>query len=91
MDTILFRLPRELRDTIYKYYFYQEDGYEYHHESGKMGTHPSASGSSQHLLALMKTCRALYQKTKGVALSINTFVFRPHLDQLNLENGKEDL
>ncbi|KAE9961217.1 hypothetical protein EG328_004697 [Venturia inaequalis] len=86
MDTAFFKLPRELRDTIYKYYFHHEDGYEYHHDSGKMGTQLSTSASSQHSLALMYTCRAVYQETKYVALSVNTFIFRPYLDRPRVEN-----
>lgn len=88
MDTIFTKLPREPRDTVYEHYFYQADGYEYHQESGKMGTKNRSSGSDRHLLALMYTCRALYYETKGVSLRINTLVFRPYLDQPHLENGK---
>jgi hypothetical protein len=90
MDTIFFKLPRELRDTVYEYYFYQKHGYQYHHESGKMGAKHPNSESKLHLFALMYTCRALYQETKSVALSTNVLVFRPYLSQPHVDNGKND-
>lgn len=31
-----FRLPQELRDEVYKYYVYDEDGYFYDAPSGKL-------------------------------------------------------
>jgi len=67
----LFRLPRELRDAIYAYYAFEEEGYVYDRAAG--GLHP-ASGRKLHL---MDTCVATAREMLGAILRTNTITITP--------------
>lgn len=89
MDTLLVNLARELRDDIYEYYFLQEDGYEYNHDSGRLRSRDSKPRPNP--FAQMYTCKAIYQETRGMALKANVLVFSSYLSQKYRDNveGKD--
>ena len=67
-----FCLPRELRDTIYRYYVTEDDGYHYDYESGKLRT-----VSGQRIdLALMYTCTSVAAEMRHLPLGLNVLTFR---------------
>jgi hypothetical protein len=68
----LLRLPRELRDVIYEYYFTEPDGLVYDHKTNAL----TRSNGDRIDLELMYTCHAVAQETKGLALRINHLIFR---------------
>jgi len=56
----LFRLPRELRDAIYEYYAFEEQGYFYDFRSSRMLCFAKGDGEelqSGRLLGLMLSCK----------------------------------
>ncbi|KAK4457308.1 hypothetical protein QBC42DRAFT_279417 [Cladorrhinum samala] len=66
------RLPREMRDKIYKDYLFLDDGYVFDFESNKLRT----SDSQPVDLNLMYTCRLVAAEMSGLPLRINTVTFR---------------
>jgi hypothetical protein len=69
-----FTLPRELRDSIYGYYFLRDDGYIYDLNSKRL----KGSDAEGHIIHmdLVYTCKAAAKETKGLALRLNTITFR---------------
>ena len=67
----LCRLPRELRDEIYDYYAYDEEGlaYDYYSKTLKY-----ASGAE---LNFPLTCKIVANEMKGTHLRVNTITFIP--------------
>jgi hypothetical protein len=72
-----FTLSRELRDIIYEYYFYRDDGYVYDFDSKRLKG-SSAEGHVIHM-DLVYTCKAAAEETRGLALRLNTITFRTTL------------
>lgn len=66
LQSRLFRLPRELRDLIYRHYLFQEDGLVYNFEPNKLTID----------LSLTYTCRVAAFEPGGLALRLNKVVFR---------------
>ena len=78
----LYLLPRELRDKIYSFYFFQEAGYLYDYGFKKL----RLRDSQPNQLALMYTCKAINQETKGFAFKVNTLIFTTYLCPEDLVN-----
>ena len=74
-QSLLFRLPRELRDEIY-YYYSQANGYYYDSTSGTL----RMDGGECIDLSLQYTCKRTAAEMQGIALGINTITFRTMLD-----------
>ncbi|KAI4672806.1 uncharacterized protein J4E78_001309 [Alternaria triticimaculans] len=74
-QSLLFRLPRELRDEIYHYYS-QATGYYYDSTSGKL----RMDGGECIDLSLQYACKRTLAEMRGIALEINTITFRTMLD-----------
>ena len=70
-QSLLFRLPRELRDKIYDYYIDQEQGYIYDPSAQKFRL---ANGQKIHV-ALIYTCKRVAQEIDGLAFESNTLRF----------------
>ncbi|PSN73516.1 hypothetical protein BS50DRAFT_654031 [Corynespora cassiicola Philippines] len=66
------RLPREIRDMIYKFYVSEEDRYLFNLQSSKFAIRSTLSYID---LSLMYTCAQVANKMKGIALSQNVVVF----------------
>ncbi|KAF2126649.1 hypothetical protein P153DRAFT_369319 [Dothidotthia symphoricarpi CBS 119687] len=66
-----FKLPRELRDAIYGFYFTTEDGYHLNLDSGKL----TVSNRQPIDLSLRLVCRIITQETIGVPFNMNTINF----------------
>ncbi|KAH6876278.1 hypothetical protein BKA58DRAFT_310657 [Alternaria rosae] len=66
LQSRLFRLPRELRDLIYHYYLFNEDGLVYNFETNKLPVD----------LSLTYTCRVVALELRGLALQLNKIVFQ---------------
>ncbi|QDS73752.1 hypothetical protein FKW77_005025 [Venturia effusa] len=81
-----FRLPRELRDSIYTYYVTQEHGYRY--EKGRLvGNNGPIDFSLPH------SCRAIFEEMKGIHLRANEIIFtpiRPEADGLSHSHDPRD-
>ncbi|KAF2109974.1 hypothetical protein BDV96DRAFT_584902 [Lophiotrema nucula] len=81
------RLPREIRDMIYEYYVFEEDGYHYDFYARKLRRRcflPLDGGSQQSqpvlkpvALDLAYTCKVIGVEMRGVALKVNTVTFTP--------------
>lgn len=67
-NSYLGRLPRELRDEIYKHYFTTRDGYRIDPTTNTL----RASDGSPINLSLRLTCYAIAKDTEGLALQYNT-------------------
>ena len=65
-------LPYDLRSIIYHYYVFEEDGYHFDYESGKL----RASDDRPIDLALLYTCKFVAAEMYGLALKTNTLVFK---------------
>jgi hypothetical protein len=70
-SSFLLRLPREVRDIIYDYYVYSEDGYVYDFRTNKLRL---ANGNTISI-SLGFTCRQLAHELSGLALERNTIMF----------------
>ena len=73
-----FRLPREIRDLIYKHYVFRPDSYCYDPQSRKMHEiHPTLRSvwSRPISMSLMLTCRAAAAEMKGLAFRLNVITF----------------
>ncbi|KAI4704302.1 hypothetical protein J4E81_001368 [Alternaria sp. BMP 2799] len=70
-QSLLFRLPRELRDRIYEYYTHQEQGYIYDPSAQKFRL---ANGQNLDV-ALIYTCKRVAQEIDGLAFESNTIRF----------------
>lgn len=68
-QSILFRLPRELRDEIYSYYAFEEAGYLYDFPSQRLRF---ANGRT---LSLTYTCKAVAEEIQAASLRTNTITF----------------
>jgi len=66
-----FKLPRELRDSIYEHYFYSAGGYAYDYDTGKL----RAASGERIDLSLRLTCRLVADETRGLALKLNSLHF----------------
>jgi hypothetical protein len=86
-QSLLFRLPRELRDLIYEHYAHEETGYEYHYASGKM-MHRRAEPPDVIRLSLALTCRRVAEEIKNVGWQANTIHFSP---LLSVDDGTDYL
>ncbi|KAI4623519.1 hypothetical protein J4E80_003329 [Alternaria sp. BMP 0032] len=75
-ESLLFRLPRELRDEVYHYYVLEEDGYHHDATSDKLR---QASGRPINL-SLQYTCKKTATEMKGLALQVNRVTFRTKLE-----------
>ena len=73
----LFKLPRELRESIYESYMHQPNGLSYDSRSDKLRC--ATFGQSALCLALMYTCKLaaseLSGRARGIALRVNTVTF----------------
>ncbi|KAF2111064.1 hypothetical protein BDV96DRAFT_186205 [Lophiotrema nucula] len=70
-----FRLPREIRDLIYEFYVYEDEGYFYDYEARKMQLR--SKGLYQRVsLGFIYTCTQVADEMKGVAFKVNTLTFR---------------
>lgn len=67
-----FSLPRELRDEIYRYYIYQEDGYHHWPDTNKLLSTD---------LACSYTYKAGAEGMRGIALQRNTITFNTILSK----------
>ncbi|KAL1597302.1 hypothetical protein SLS60_008886 [Paraconiothyrium brasiliense] len=67
----IFCIPRELRDHIYTYYVYEEDGYFHDFASGKL----TRSHQQPIDLGLTFTCKPIAKELRGLALRINQITF----------------
>ena len=67
----LFRLPRELRDDIYSYCAYDEDGLFYDYPSRRLRSKVNEK------LGLLYTCKAIALEMKGLSHRVNTINFKP--------------
>ncbi|KAI4704300.1 hypothetical protein J4E81_001366 [Alternaria sp. BMP 2799] len=74
-QSLLFRLPRELRDEIYHYYS-QANGYYYDTTSGIL----RLDGGECIDLSLQYTCKRTAAEMQGIALGINKITFRTMVD-----------
>ncbi|KAI4669563.1 uncharacterized protein J4E79_001608 [Alternaria viburni] len=75
-ESLLFRLPRELRDEVYHYYVLEEDGYHHDATSDKLR---QASGRPINL-SLQYTCKKTATEMEGLALQVNRVTFRTKLE-----------
>lgn len=71
-----FRLPRELRDSIYRLYVFEPEGYHIHLASGKL----RASGNRPINLALMRTCTTVAAEMHHLPLRSNVLHFSTSTD-----------
>lgn len=67
----LFFIPRELRDKIYAYYSFHEDGYSYDFTTRKLRTKEPVS----HQFALVYTCKAVAKEFRGEPFKVNRLSF----------------
>lgn len=67
-----FRLPRELRDEIYRHHFTMDDGLNVIHDTNKLRY--SQKGSSMPL-ALVYMCKLIDVETRGLELQMNLITF----------------
>jgi hypothetical protein len=67
----LLRLPRELRDQIYHYYLFSENGYAYNFEANKL----VESNGMPIDLSLVFTCRQIAYEMDGLALRTHKITF----------------
>ena len=74
-QSLLFRLPRELRDEIYHYYS-QANGYYYDTTSETL----RMDGGESIDLSLQYTCKRTAAEMQGIALGINKITFRTMVD-----------
>lgn len=65
-----FRLPRELRESIYLFYVTQEHGYRC--EIGKL-----VGNDGPIKFSLSHSCRAIFDEMKGIHLRANEIIFKP--------------
>ncbi|KAK8112486.1 hypothetical protein PG984_013012 [Apiospora sp. TS-2023a] len=90
----LLRLPRELRNAIYRAYVLVDGGYVLDPHAKKLrkakATMPSqADGSNVIDLSLMYTCRQVASEMRGVALGANLVTFKPvYSEELRLRAGR---
>jgi len=70
-QSLLFRLPRELRDKIYDHYTHEEQGYIYDPSAQKFRL---ANGEKIDV-ALVYTCKRAAQEKDGLAFESNTIRF----------------
>ncbi|KAL6151812.1 hypothetical protein ACJQWK_10288 [Exserohilum turcicum] len=66
------RLPRELRDLIYDYYFKIDGGYTHDFESNKL----SRADGLPIDLSLIFVCRQLHSETQELPFNLNTIKFK---------------
>ncbi|KAF2437281.1 hypothetical protein P171DRAFT_425548 [Karstenula rhodostoma CBS 690.94] len=71
------RLPRELRDIIYRHYVDDRDGYVYDFERNKL-THANGDRID---LSFSLVCRQISSEIAGVALDANEVVFRTYCSE----------
>jgi hypothetical protein len=78
-QSLLFRLPREIRNQIYKQYVCEEDGYYYDFTCARLRRKASlVSTSDEHkaiCLDLAYTCKIAADEMKGVPLRTNKITF----------------
>lgn len=69
--SLFFRLPRELRDDVYRYYIVDGDGFTYDLKHDRLRT---TSGAKIDL-ALQYTCKRVASEMDGLVLQLNTITF----------------
>ncbi|CAO1604243.1 hypothetical protein XANCAGTX0491_007806 [Xanthoria calcicola] len=69
-------LPRELRDTIYRHYLFEPEGYHFNLASGKL----CASDNRPVNLALLRTCTAVAAEMHHLPLRTNVLHFSTSAD-----------
>ncbi|KAF2790643.1 hypothetical protein K505DRAFT_364538 [Melanomma pulvis-pyrius CBS 109.77] len=79
--SLLFSLPRELRDMIYSYYLWEESGYHHDFKSDTLRT----SDGRRIDLALIYTCKVIATEMEGLAMKINTITFTTCRDSTTAE------
>jgi hypothetical protein len=72
----LFTLPRELRDTVYEFYFTDEAGYLYNYDTGKI----TKLKKEPVDFSLAYTCTLAAVELHGLALTYNTVHFTTAYD-----------
>ncbi|KAF2634177.1 hypothetical protein P280DRAFT_485682 [Massarina eburnea CBS 473.64] len=82
MDSLLFRLPQEVRDEVYAYYLYEPEGSHYNAKSQKMQTADNGIVN----ISLLYTCKAVAEELKGLAFMYNPLTLTTTLD----ETGKAE-
>ena len=74
LQSWLFRLPRELRDTVYEYYSFEEQRYFYDFGSKRMLYFARGDGEelrSGRLLGLMLSCKKAAEEFVSVQGSLD--------------------
>jgi hypothetical protein len=78
-QSLLFRLPRELRDQIYQAYVFEEHGYLYDFATKKMRVRNSSTTNSRAHYGICQnlriTCKLAAKETRGLALQMNLLTF----------------
>ncbi|KAF1959339.1 hypothetical protein CC80DRAFT_385158, partial [Byssothecium circinans] len=67
LQSPLLRLPQELRDQIYGYFF-KEQSWEFYNKA-------KAAQSKPNAMALLRTCRQLYAETATIPYKTDSFSF----------------
>lgn len=80
----LLRLPHELRNIIFDYYFHRDGGYVYSFESNKL----TNTDGSVIDLSLVFTCRQLAVEMRGAAFRPNTITFRTFFSPATREKAR---
>ena len=91
-ECYFMNLPREMRDEIYKYCFYEPEGYKLSLSSSSKfsGSYPKlvTSAGASIDLSLRLTNRCIAAETRGLPLMLNTIHFYPfNTPSFNYENG----
>ena len=73
LSSPILRLPRELRDNIYRYAVLEPTGYIYNHESGRLRT----AQNSVIDLSLSYTCNQIHLELQYMPLEVNHILFTP--------------
>ncbi|EOA83864.1 uncharacterized protein SETTUDRAFT_32880 [Exserohilum turcica Et28A] len=71
----LFQIPREIRDMIYFFYFYEPNGL-HHHLKGENGVLRTSDGKPLDI-RFTRACKAVAKESQGLALKLNTITFTP--------------
>jgi hypothetical protein len=81
-QSLIFRLPRELRDEVYYHYVRDENGYSHNPISATLQT----SNNDAINLGLQLTCKRIAKEMEGLALRTNSINFRTLLSASDVTN-----
>jgi hypothetical protein len=81
-QSLLFRLPRELREEVYYHYVWDENGYNHNPISATLQT----SNNDAINLGLQLTCKRIAKEMEGLALRMNSINFRTLLSASDVTN-----